>query len=201
VANGYTWYLGFTLLTTEPGVLPDLPTPIETGYDEVLGGWIATGTEDTPFLVPLAPRCPTTPDLLNVVGMTTFERVSCFGSESLTLEGIFGCGGCGGEAPGVFEPSWLASPLDLYGLAVPDLGPDPAFDAGPLTLHFPSGGPTLPADGAHVRVLGHFWDDRSSTCRISVPASDGSTARSIADSAAEQWCQGKFVVDSFAIVP
>lgn len=200
-ANGYTWYMGFTLLTSVPNVLPDLPTPIETGYDEVLGGWLATGTEDTPYLVPLAPRCPTTRDLLNVVGMTVFERVSCFGSDSLTLEGTYGCGGCGGEAPGIFEPSWLASPLEFYGLRVPDLGPDPAFEAGPLSIHFPPGASTLPAEGARIRVIGHFSDDRSTTCRLTVLASDGSLTRKIANSAAEQWCRGKFVVDSFAIIP
>lgn len=194
-ADGYTWYSGFTLLTSKPGVLPDLPTPIDTGYDEVLGGWMATGTEDTPFLFPLGARCPDVKDLANIAGMLDSERISCFGSDPLVVDGPFSADGCGGEAPGSYEPGWLAFPLECSRLDQTTEG------ALSLYLHFPPGSPTLPAEGAHVRVLGHFSDDRASTCRITVLASDGSLTRKIANSAAEQWCQGKFVVDSFAVVP
>jgi hypothetical protein len=198
-ADGYTWYYGFQQLENDD-VVPNLPKSYNEGYDEILGGWMAAGTEDTPFLVPVGPRCPTTRDLRNVSAMLASERVACFGSDSLTLEGEFGCGDCGGEAPGTFEPAWLASPLEFYGLSVIGLGPDPDFDSGPLSLHFAPDGPAVPADGVIIRVNGHFSDARASTCRITVLASDGSLTRKIANSAAEQWCSSKFVVDSYEVI-
>ena len=195
-ADGYTWYYGFTLLTTVPNVLPDLPTSIETGYDEVLGGWMATGTEDAPFLMPLAPRCPTAVDQQNVAAMLASERISCFGSETIELEGRYHGEGCGGSAPGTFEPGWLANPLECGHL-------DPRIDsenALPLYLHVAPDGPPLPADGAVVRIRGHVSDARSTTCRISVLDNDGVTIVKIPNDAAEQWCRARFVVESFEVI-
>ena len=189
-ADGYTWYAGFTLLTSKPGVLPDLPTPIETGYDEVLGGWMATGTEDTPFLFPLGARCPTTRNLENVGAMLDSERLSCFGSDTLELEGTFGCGGCGGEAPGTYEPGWLANVLEF------DYLNGSGEDGARFALHFPPSGPARPPEETRVRVRGHFDDPAASTCRITVLGDDGTLSVKIANDAAEQWCRSKFVVES-----
>ena len=193
-ADGYTWYYGFTLLTTKPGVLPELPSPIETGYDEVLGGWMATGTEDTPFLVPVAPRCPTTPDLASVAAMLDSERITCLGSEALTLEGLYRGEGCGGAAQGTFEPEWLASPLECPNVQAS------ADGAVPLYLHFAPDGSALPPDGARIRVRGHFSDERASTCRITELGADESLSVPIANDAAAQWCRGKFVVDNVEVI-
>ena len=193
-ANGYTWYYGFTLLTSQPGVIPDLPTPIETGYDEVLGGWMATGTEDTPFLVPLAPRCPGVRNLLNVAAMLDFERVTCLASDSIELEGSYGCGGCGGEWPGSFEPVWLASPLEFTRLSTS------GDDGLSLALHFPPDGPGLPAEGTNIRVRGHFSDARSTTCRMTELGRSGALDVKIDDDAAEQWCRARFVVESYQVI-
>jgi hypothetical protein len=189
-ADGYTWYYGFTLLTSKPGVLPDLPTPIETGYDEVLGGWMATGTEDTPFLVPLAPRCPSARDLANVAAMLDSERLSCFGSTAITLEGTFGCMECGGATAGTYEPAWLAGPLDGEPLAASGVE---------LVIRFAPDGPTPPARGAHVRVHGHFSDARSTGCRIQVLIDDSDVLTAVDNDAAAQWCRSQFVVDSFEV--
>lgn len=194
-ADGYTWYYGFTLLTDTPGVLPDLPAVINTGYDEVLGGWMATGTEDTPFLIPLAPRCPDVADLSNVGAMLTSERVSCFGSASLMLEGTIGCEGCGGASAGTFEPEWLASRLEFAFLSV---GFDETMRA--LALYVAPDGPARPADGARVRVRGHFSDTRSATCRITELGPGDELSVPIANAAAEQWCRGKFVVESIEVL-
>jgi hypothetical protein len=188
-ADGFTWYFGVTLLTNSAGTLPPLPTPISTDYDEVLTGWMATGTEDSPFLVPLAPRCPTTVDLTDVAAMLSSERISCFGSSSITLEGTFGCDQCDGETPGTFEPAWLAGYLEF------DLLTGTAPEGLPVALHLAPGGPARPADGATIRVRGHYVDPRSSTCTITL---DGGVK--IAAAAAKQWCQGRFVVDSYEVI-
>jgi hypothetical protein len=193
-ANGYTWYWGFTLLTPEPGVVPDLPTPISTGYDEVLSGWMATGTEDSPFLLPVAPRCATVRDLRNLAAMLPYEQVNCFASDSLVVEGPYRGDVCRGDAPGMYEPAWLASPFECSRL---DLNVE---DALPLYLHLPPGGPAFPAEGVNIRVRGHFSDDRSTTCRITELGVTGKVDLSIADAAAEQWCRGKFVVESYEVI-
>ena len=192
-ADGYTWYWGFTLMTSKPGVLPDLPTAIETGYDGVLSGWMATGTVDTPFLVPVGPRCPDVRDVANVAGMLASERVSCFGSTTIELEGTYSGDGCGGVAPGTFEPGWLAFPLECGRL-------ETSTGGGPVYLHFAPDAPALPAEGSHLVVRGHFSDERSATCRITVLSDDGQSSVPIANVAAEQWCRGKFVVESYEVI-
>ena len=192
-ADGYTWYWGFTLLTTTPGVLPALPTAIETGYDGVLSGWMATGTVDTPFLVPVGPRCPDVRDLANVAAMLSSERTSCFGSTTFELEGTYSGDGCGGVAPGTFEPDWLAFPLECSRL---EASPGDV----PVYLHFAPDGPAVPKEGSRVRVRGHFSDSRAATCRISVLSDDGQSSVPIANAAAEQWCRGKLVVESVEVI-
>lgn len=194
-ANGYTWYFGYVQLTNEPGVIPSLPAGYSVGYDEVLAGWMATGTEDTPFLTPVGPRCPDVRDLLNVGNMLGSERVACLGSNSLTLEGIYGCEGCGGAVAGTFEPAWLASPLDTGFLSTSLVDP-----AAALSLHFAPGGPALPAQGTRLRVRGHFSDDRAATCRITELGEGDAAGGPIANAAAEQWCRSKFVVDSYEVI-
>jgi hypothetical protein len=194
-ANGYTWYFGYVQLTDTPGVIPSLPAPYNTGYDEVLAGWMATGTEDTPFLVPVGPRCPDVRDLLNVGNMLGSERVACFGADSLTLEGIYGCEGCGGAVAGTFEPGWLASPLDVGFLSTSLVDP-----AAALSLHFAPAGPPLPAQGARLRARGHFADARSPTCRITEFGEGDEPGGPIANAAAEQWCRSKFVVESYEVI-
>lgn len=193
-ANGYTWYFGYVQLTNEPGVVPSLPAGYNVGYDEVLAGWMASGTEDTPFLIPVGPRCPDVRDLLNVGNMLGSERVACLGSDSLTLEGIYGCDGCGGAVAGTFEPGWLASPLEAGFLSTSLVDP-----AAVLSLHFAPAGPALPAQGARLRVRGHFSDDRSTTCRIT-ELGEGDALVPIANAAAEQWCRSKFVVEGYEVI-
>ena len=193
-ANGFTWYYGVTLLTSVPGVVPDLPTSIDTGYDEVLVGWMVTGTEDAPYVIPIAPRCPAVRDVRNLAAMLDSELVACFGSDSIELEGTFSCLDCFGEVfAGSFDPDWLANPRELYALSVD------GEDALPLRVHFAPDGPALPEEGALIRVRGHFSDPRSATCEITVARSDGTT-KSIADAAAEQWCRAKFVVERYEVI-
>ena len=97
-------------------------------------------------------------------------------------------------APGTFEPGWLAFPLECGRL-------QPGVDeALPLYLHFPPAGPALPTEGSVVRLHGHFSDSRSTTCRITFPAESGELDVRVNNDAAEQWCRGKFVVDSYEVI-
>ena len=193
-ANGYTWYFGYQLVLAHPGVLPDLPDPVVNGgYDGVLSGWLATGSEANPFLLPVAPRCPSTNDLQNLQAMLSSEVVGCFGTTSIELTGTYGCGGCGGLNPGTFTPAWLADPLGYSFLSI-----DPSERIGPFAVHFPSDGPKAPADGSILKVTGHFNDAHASSCVIA-PVDESGTPAPIAKSVATAHCDAQFVVDSFTV--
>ena len=192
-ADGHTWYFGFLLPTTTPGTLPALPDPIGLDFEDTLSGWMATGTADSPFLVPVGPRCPTTVDLANVSAMLASEQIDCFGSDTISLQGTFGCDGCDGETPGTFEPAWLADYLRIDRLQ--------GVENGPLVaLAFPPAGPSKPTVGLTIQVTGHFSDSRSSTCSITVFDEALRADVKIAAAAAKQWCQGRFVVESYTVV-
>ena len=193
-ANGYTWYYGAVASVGAGKPLPALPNAILLAVNGQ-AGWLAAGTEATPYLEPLAPRCPTTVNLTNVQWMLSSERVSCFGSTQITLSGVYGCGGCGGANAGTFSPDWLADPLKANFLSV-----KPANGIGPFGIRFPAGGPAAPKEGSIIKVTGHFEDARSSTCKIAVPASDGSaTMVQIASEVALAYCQAQFVVDAVVV--
>lgn len=192
-ADGYTWYLGYQALLEKDGSVPPLPTPFVAGIDP-LTGWLAAGTASSPFLEPVAPRCPTQVDLRNVEAMLDSELANCFNTQPIVLTGTYGCGGCGGAAPGMFTPAWLAGPLDFSFLSV-----NPATQVGPFAAHFPPGGPAAPPNGAIIRVTGHFHDSRAPGCVIAPQAVDG-TDKPIASSVATAYCGSRFVVTSFVVL-
>jgi len=192
-ADGNTWYYGYELLTPKVGVLPNLPQPLIDGYDGVLSGWMAAGTTENPFLVPLAARCPATPDIPNIAAMLPYERIVCFGSDTITFQGTYGCEYCDGETAGKFEPTWLAGQLEF------DFLRDTTGDSR-VTLHFPPGGQTQPAYGATVRVFGHYADPRSSTCSIVLNDASDNPTQEVPDGIAKQWCEGRFVVEQYEVI-
>src|SRR5688572_3509021 len=126
--------------------------------------------------------------------MTPWEHLACFGDRWLTFEGTFGCAGCGGAAPGEFEPAWLAYPLSFDWLF-----PDYASGPGYLELRFaPDSNLGLPAQGSIVRVTGHFNDPRSATCKMS--PFEGEQATQVDSRLAELTCRERFVVDGFDVI-
>jgi hypothetical protein len=188
-ANGFEWYFGYQAVASG-GKLPDLPAALASGIDP-LAGWIAAGTSDSPYLAPLAPRCPVSVDLENVQAMLDSERVACFGSNPIELRGTYGCGGCGGANAGEYTPSWLADPLAYHFLSI-----EPSSQIGPLWLRFPPDGPTPPADGTIIKVRAHLADSRSSTCVIA-PLGEGDVPAPIPTGIARDYCRAQLVVDSF----
>jgi hypothetical protein len=190
-ANGFQWYFGEQASNVDGGI-PALPTAFETGLNP-LTGWIASGTSDAPYLAPLDLRCPATISLANVEGMLASERVGCFGSDTIELKGTYGCGGCGGVAPGDFTPRWLAGPLDYSFLSA-----HPAEHLG-LNAHFAPDGPAAPPEGTIIRARGHFADERSSSCLIA-PFGADDTPEPIPGAIARAYCRAQFVVTSFEVL-
>jgi hypothetical protein len=192
-ADGYVWYQA-SRISGLRGELPALPSDLLEGEFD-LSGWIAVGDGSTTYATPLPARCPSATDLVSLSPMLPGEQLSCFGAETLELEGTFGCGDCGGYVPGYFLPLWLAHPIAL-GL----LSADPEIRLGDLVLHFPPD-VSEPAVGSIIRVGGHFDDPRASSCSIStVEGSDLAEPVPIPSADAAQYCRQQFVVETYDVL-
>jgi hypothetical protein len=154
-------------------------------------GWVALGAADQRYLELQAPRCPDgDPGLDQLAVITDWERLACFGGNSLTLTGTFGCVGCGGTAAGTFEPAWLAIPWDGSFLSA-----QPEVNLLPVVLHFaPDSGILRPLDGSTVRVTAHMNDPVSTTCVMGLAGEIEANRRM-----AELFCRERFVVDTLEV--
>lgn len=158
--------------------------------DVSLAGYAAVASGGDRYLELLPPRCQEgEPDLPALLAITPWERLACFGDRSITVTGTYGCPVCGAEPfPGTYEPSWLASPLNLYYIGWPNA----------ITLHFPpAAGLDAPPNASVVRVTGHFSDRASTTCVIRDPP--GQYGAPVNPVSAELWCREQFVLDAYEI--
>jgi hypothetical protein len=154
--------------------------------------WAVVGNGTESFVEPVAARCVEGDvDLPTLNTMLAWERLACFGDQSITLEGTFGCGGCGGMIPGIYEPYWIASPMNYNFLTHDFQG-----HVGPFVLHFGPNGPEQPEAGAILRVTGHFGDAAASECVVK-PGVDETTIHPLVE---ELYCQEQFVVDSYEVI-
>ncbi len=191
-ADGYTWFM-FVRFKGLRDSLPALPA-LAPNPEGDLTGWIAVGGASDAFVAALPARCPTTLDLASIEGMLPGEQLVCLGSRALTLEGTYGCDGCGGTNPGEYVPQWLAYPesWDFLSVSVQD-GP------GSFALRFPPDVPRPPAASV-IRVRGHFDDARAATCSISVSSSDDGPLGSLPADQASLYCRQQFVVTDYDVL-
>jgi hypothetical protein len=183
-AGGFVWYPVQRLAD-----LTELP-PLSEGPlgGESATGWVAAGDASNTFVELLPPRCPTRPvSLLSLEAMAPWEQLACLGNEPTTVEGTYGCGGCGGIRPGTFEPGWMAYPLHLGFLSA-----DPDDGIGPFALHFSPDGPTPPEGAQIIRVTGHFDDAAAAGCTVA----PGDPPVPIDERTAELYCREQFVMES-----
>jgi hypothetical protein len=187
-ADGYSWYPVRPLAMTE---LPAVPSGrLEADDQSHEGGWVALG-DGTRFLELVPARCTDAEPTVEILeSLVPWERLACYGDRSLTLEGTFGCGGCGGMWPGTFEPAWLAFPFEFDMLS-----PDPSEQIGPFSLWFPE---TVqrPEAGQILRVTGHFDDPAARNCRVE----SGDPPREIDSRTAELYCRSRFVVETYEVI-
>ncbi|HEX2627201.1 MAG TPA: hypothetical protein VHL56_09895 [Candidatus Limnocylindrales bacterium] len=183
-ARGRTWLYVIALSSPVRGRLPDLPAVLPEP-EFATQGWILAGDGSAPDVDSLAPRCPAVADFESVTAMYGFERLACFNSNSLTLEGISGCGPCGFD-DGVYEPPWLAG--DSAGSLVGNQGPRnlPLYIAPPMLT---------PEQGTLIRVTGHFNDPRAATCRVTLDGVQLPHAETV------EMCRRHFVVDGIEVLP
>ena len=185
-ADGLTWYPVRAFVTD---TLPDVPSPIQEASEAF--GWVAAGDGTEPFIELFDPRCTlATPTLEIIQSLEPWERLACYGSESMTIEGTFGCGGCGGLFAGTFEPAWLAAPGGFDLLSV-----DPQERIGPFVIYFPPEVERL-SGGEIVRLTGHFDDPAATGCVVS----PGDPPAEIDERTAVLYCRERFVVESVEIL-
>ena len=182
-ADGFVWYFGYPAVQA-PGVLPSLPESLDPRIDPPFG-WLAAGTAADPYMLPIAPRCPTEVDVETVVAMLDSERLACFGARSIGVEGTYGCRGCGGVVTGTYEPPWLA------GREHPDF---------PFALHFPPSGLQPPPQATIIRVRGHFDDPAASTCVIHEGVGLEGTLEPIGTALSVDYCRRRFVVETYEVL-
>lgn len=192
-AEGATWYRATRVASD--GALPALPAyPLADQYSK-LGGWVAIESGTTVSVEPIRARCPTNVNLVNVSGMLGSEYVACFGGTTIELQGIFGCGGCGGEALGTYAPRWLIDPFGFGLLSV-----EPNEMRGPLSLHFPPDGVAEPDGASIIRVRGHFDDPRSLSCVVALGSVTDPMAYPLAPALATGACRQSFVVETYKVL-
>ena len=158
-SDGSIWYRGIVVSTT--GEVPALPGNVVDTDTDFTFGWFPADTGDTRSVSRVAPRCPEVINLRYLAAMTSSERLACFGTDWIEVEGTFRCfETCLAHAFGEFEPEWLAHPANLnlvFAGTTDDYG---------LNLRFP---PTIaePEIGTKIRVRGHLRDAAAETCTMS----------------------------------
>ena len=184
-SNGFSWYPVNSLGVTE------LPEPGGELLESQDFGWLAVGDGTDAFVKLVAPRCTDAEPTLELIqSLTEWERLSCYGNQSITIEGTYGCGGCGGLYPGTFEPAWLSHPLDFALMSV-----DASERIGPFAMRFAPEGPEFPEAASILRVTGHFDDPAAAGCVVApLDAPDG-----IDEPVAELYCREQFVVESYEV--
>ena len=185
-SSGFSWYPVSSLGVTE------LPDPGNDPFESEDFGWLAVSDGTDAFVELVAPRCTDDePSLQLLQSLTEWERLACYGNASITIEGTYGCGGCGGLYPGTFEPPWLASPLNFAFLSV-----DASERIGPFGMRFAPEGPEFPEAASILSVTGHFDDPAAVGCVVApLDAPDGIDA-----TVAELYCREQFVVDSYEVL-
>jgi len=185
-SDGFSWYPVGALGVTE------LPEPGNAPFESEDFGWLAVSDGTNDFVDLVAPRCTDAEPTLELIqSLTEWERLSCYGNQSITIEGTYGCGGCGGLYPGTFEPAWLAHPLNFALLSV-----DASERIGPFAMRFAPEGPEFPEAASILSVTGHFDDAAAVGCVVApLEAPDGIDA-----TVAELYCREQFVVDSYEVL-
>jgi hypothetical protein len=112
----------------------------------------------------LVGACPEYPSsMLDWMSLPGPVGAECFGEQPIAFRAWRTVGGgCGGFAPGIFEPAWLASPFAAGALI---LSPDQVDygSCGSAAVHPDAG--ALPSPQQWVQVTGHWADPTSVTCR------------------------------------
>ena len=154
--EGYAWYR-----------VAWVDGPLESGCVDACQriGWVATPPSGEPWLEEAEVACGTPTTIHEIDALLPLERLSCFGSQDLTLTGpveAWGVTGC------VFAPEY--SPAWLIGSGCGG-GVRFAGTTGPPIdfITAPESGLAEPPTPAGIRFIGHFEDPAAPSCRLVDP--------------------------------
>ena len=107
--------------------------------------------------------CPAAPaTMLEWKAVPGAVGAECFGSTPVTFAAWNTVGGgCGGYAPGRFEPEWLASPFAMFALVITPMEV-PAGACGDAAI---PPGTSVPEPQQWIEVTGHWADPASADCQ------------------------------------
>ena len=198
-AEGYDWYL--VMHAQDWHGWPEHPPGSGDGpsADPRTSGFVAARSGSESFVALEPVTCPAgTVDIHTIYAMIPWARLACFGDRQLTFEGTYGCGGCGGLAPGTFAPAWLIHPINFNLLQPPYAEGHRAVEI--LVLRDPPEGPALEdvEPGSVLLVTGHFDDPLAVDCVIA-PGGPGEE-QPAHEGAAELLCREQFVVESWEVL-
>ncbi len=180
-AGGIDWYL--------------VQWPPTRSYAPVLG-WLPAKVDNRPQAQTVAPVCPASPTLPELVAMAWGERLLCYGAEPITLSRVM----VGEHAPDLEvngQPVWLAedSSLRLYD----DQGPTGV--GGWMQLHVdPASALNLPT-GTLLEITGHFDDPAATGCSRAFVGAEASSLVPEDAGAQVLRCRENFVVTGFRVSP
>jgi hypothetical protein len=169
---------------------------------------VTTSSSDTSHWIQLDPRsgnvtvdpvaCPSgDPSFRDLVAMTEWSRLACFGDREFTVQGIE-VTGVRGTGPGTFTPTWLASPF-AFRLALGPSSQAYLLVRAPDSVAVPPAPANLGNRYRIFQVTGHFDDATASTCRITgIPYGDNSSPPAEIDPAnGVLYCREQFVATTF----
>ena len=188
--DGRVWY--YASRVARDGEMPDrLPRTDDRQY-----GWVAVRDGTNDYVEPLPPRpCPDVVSLEAVTNLLGTEQLACFGGSAIALEGVYGCGGCGGFTAGEFSPRWLTHPFVAEQLSV-----DPPADWAHVILRIRPDGPEKPEQASIVRVIGHFDDPASERCELAVSVDGTEALVRVPERFAVAVCRQEFVLESYEVL-
>ena len=129
-------------------------------------GWTRESSPAIPATVhAVVGGCPTVPaTMMEWLAIPGSVGAECFGEESITFTAWNTVGGgCGGYAPGIFEPGWLASPFAEFAIILTPFEAEYG-GCGSATVHPDAG--TLPDPQQWIQLTGHWDDPASEQCRV-----------------------------------
>lgn len=143
-------------------------------------------------VVGACPEPPTT--MIDWLGIPDAVGAECFGNDDIAFVGyVTQAGGCGGLAPGIFEPQWLANPFARTIVLEPN---EAEFGGCGSAVPHPA------MDGSSgigwATITGHWADPAAADCRVrpdpeTVTGGPGST---LSPTGLEFACRTRFVATS-----
>ncbi len=139
--------------------------------------------------------CPAQPaTMLDWLAIPGAVGAECFGDAPISFRAWLTAGpGCGGLAPGLWEPPWLANPFALLGIVLTPFEAHYGVDCGSAAQHPDLS--TLPAEQQWLQVTGHWADSAAADCRYRPdPSYPGSDVGAIPEADVIFRCSTTFVV-------